>query len=203
MPASDYSFTTRWRVEGSCGEVADVLGDPLSLPRWWPAVYLQAREVAPPDARGRGRRVALRTKGWLPYTLRWELETVAVDYPRGIRIAASGDLDGAGAWTFAQDGPFVDISFDWRIRAAKPLLQRLSPVLRPLFESNHRWAMAEGEVSLALELARRRAASPADVPAPPGPVTYAVAALLAGGAAAVAATMWLLVRTTRRGVRAE
>jgi hypothetical protein len=50
----------------------------------------------------------------------------------------------------------VDIMFDWRIRAEKPLLRWLSFVLKPLFEANHRWAMARGEECLVRELARRR-----------------------------------------------
>src|SRR6185437_8578619 len=79
--SDQYELVSRWRVEASCGEVADVLGDPLALPRWWPAVYLDARETAAGDARGLGRRVALHTKGWLPYTLCWELEIVESNYP--------------------------------------------------------------------------------------------------------------------------
>ena len=71
---NDYHFISRWRVEGTCGEVADILGDPLALPRWWPSVYLRVDELRPPDARGLGRRVRLGTKGWLPYTLEWEFE---------------------------------------------------------------------------------------------------------------------------------
>jgi hypothetical protein len=46
-------------------------------------------------------------------------------------------------------------------------------VIKPLFAANHRWAMARGEESLRLELARRRAAGDptvlAALPAPPGP----------------------------------
>ena len=37
---------------------------------------------------------------------------------------------------------------------------RLSPVLRPVFEWNHRWAMARGEESLQAELRRRHTARP-------------------------------------------
>ena len=64
-------------------------------------------------------------------------------------------------WTFEQDGAFVDITYDWRLRAEKPLLRNLSFLMKPLFEANHRWAMAQGEESLRLELARRRATSEA------------------------------------------
>jgi hypothetical protein len=195
-----YHFVSRWRVVGTCGEVADVLGDALSLTRWWPAVYLRVDELRPPGAHGLGRRVRLETAGWLPYTLQWEFEVVESRYPYGFTIAAGGDFDGRGEWIFVQDGPHVDITYDWRLRAEKPLLRNLSFLLKPLFEANHRWAMARGEESLKLELARRRAASAAAaalIPPPPGPVTYAGAALVAG-AAGVAAGLVYLMRRARR-----
>src|SRR6185295_9030162 len=103
-------------------------------------------------------------------------------------------------WTFRQDGSFVDITYDWRLRAEKPLLRNLSFLMRPLFEANHRWAMAQGEESLRLELARRRApsdAARAAIPPPPGPITYAGVALV-GGAVAVAGGLIYLVRRARR-----
>jgi len=169
---NEYHFITHWRVAGSCGEVADILGDPLALPRWWPSVYLSVEELRPPDHEGLGRRVRLRTKGWLPYTLVWEFEVVESRYPHGFTIVANGDFDGRGVWTLAQDGGFVEITYDWRLRAEKPLLRNLTFVLRPVFEANHRWAMDQGETSLTLELERRRATSPAaraSIPPPPGP----------------------------------
>ena len=90
---------------------------PLSFPRWWPAVYFDARETAPPGPDGLGRRIALVTKGWLPYTIRWEFGVVEPRYPYSFAIAATGDFDGRGVWTFEQAGPFVDITYDWRLRA--------------------------------------------------------------------------------------
>ncbi len=197
MPDNQYHFLTRWRVDGTCGEVADVLGDPLALARWWPSVYLQVDELEPPNAQGLGRRVTLHTRGWLPYTIRWEFEVVESEYPHGFTIVARGDFDGRGVWRFEQDGGFVAITYDWRVRAEKPLLRNLSFVLKPLFEANHRWAMARGETSLRLELARRRAMSDevrAGVPAPPGPITYAGVAILAGAAVVGAGVAYLIVR---------
>jgi hypothetical protein len=192
---------SRWRVEGTCGEVADILGDPLSLPRWWPSVYLDVQEIEPPDARGLGRRVALVTKGWLPYTVRWQFRVVASRYPHGFAIVATGDFDGRGVWTFEQSGRFVDVTYDWRLRAEKPLLRRLSFLLRPLFEANHRWAMAQGERSLMLELLRRRARSDESrsaIPPPPGPVTYSGILLLCGAVMVGAGLTFLMTRSRRR-----
>jgi hypothetical protein len=199
--SSQYAFVTQWRVEGTCGEVADILGDPLELPRWWPSVYLRVEELRPCGADGLGRCVRLHTKGWLPYTLVWELEQTESRYPFGSTLSATGDFDGRGIWTFEQDGRFVNVTYDWRLNAEKPLLRNLSFLLKPVFEANHRWAMDQGEQSLKLELARRRATSDAQraqVPPPPGPVTYAGAALLGGAVFIGAGLAYLLLRSRRR-----
>ena len=76
MPTREYRFETRWRVYGTAEEVFDVLSDPSQLPRWWPSVYLAVEEMDPPSADGSGRRVALLTRGWLPYQLGWILRTL-------------------------------------------------------------------------------------------------------------------------------
>ena len=196
-----YHFISRWRVEGTCGEVADVLGEPLAFPRWWPSVYLDVWEVRPPDNNRVGGRVKLHTKGWLPYALRWQSEVVESRYPYGFTLIATGDFDGCGEWTFAQDGPFVAITYDWRLRAEKPLLRNLSFLLKPVFEANHRWAMERGEESLRLELARRRAtsnAARADIAPPPGPITYAAAGLITGAAVIGGTLAYLVFRAMRR-----
>jgi hypothetical protein len=94
------------------------------------------------------------------------------NYPNGFSLESWGDFIGRGVWALAQDGSQVRVSYDWRIEATKPLLRWFSPVLRPVFAANHRWAMSIGERSLKLELARRRAKTEqerAAVPPPPGP----------------------------------
>jgi hypothetical protein len=172
MPVNDYHFITRWRVEGTVEEVSDVLDNVRDLPRWWPSVYLDVEVLEPGDERGIGKLVSLYTKGWLPYTLRWRFRVTDSRYPEGSTIQALGDFEGRGIWTFEQDGPFVNITYDWKIRATKPLLSALSFLLKPIFAANHRWAMARGEESLKLELARRHASTPeeaARIPPPPAP----------------------------------
>lgn len=172
MASNDYHFITHWRLVGTVEEVSEILGDPLGLARWWPAVYLDVRVLEPGDERGVGRRVALYTKGWLPYTLRWQFVVTDVRYPHGFSLEAEGDFVGRGIWTFAQGGPWVALTYDWLIRADKPLLRDASFLMKPIFAANHRWAMTRGEESLRLELARRHARTPeerARIPAPPGP----------------------------------
>ena len=166
----DYQFRTVWRVPGNVGEVATVLTDPAALTRWWPSVYVAVVPVSEGRPDGVGRSVELLTRGWLPYTLRWTLTITETATAAGFALAATGDLVGTGRWRFAQDGPEVVVTYDWRVHASKPLLRRLSWLLRPAFEANHHWAMRRGERSLALELRRRRATTPEQrvaVPPPP------------------------------------
>ena len=175
MGTADYEFTTVWRVAGTREEVVDILRDSRELPRWWPAVYLSVDPGRSGGADRVGASSLLHTKGFLPYTLRWELTLAEPVSPEGFGIRANGDLNGTGRWTLTQDGPETVVRFDWAVSAAKPILRWFSWALRPLFAANHRWAMARGQESLALELRRRRAAASSNaealaaVPSPPGP----------------------------------
>jgi len=167
-----YRFTTRWRVESTPEEVYTILGDPSDFVRWWPAVWLRAAVIDPGDDDGMGRTVRFVSKGWLPYLLHWTSRIADKEFPSRITVRASGDFEGEGRWWFRADGPYVDIDYLWIIEANKPMLRHLSFLLKPLFGLNHRWAMARGEESLRLELARRRARTPeelARVPPPPQP----------------------------------
>jgi hypothetical protein len=152
---NEYHFITHWRVEGAVQEVYDITTDVASLTRWWPSVYLDVTILDPGDEHGIGKRATLHTKGCLPYTLRWQLRVTGTNRPYGSALEAQGDLNGRGIWNFEQTGPMVNITYDWRVMADKPLLRRFSFLLKPLFSANHGWAMARGEESLKLEMGRQ------------------------------------------------
>lgn len=208
MASSEYQFVTRWQVVGTVDEVSEILENPEDLPRWWPSVYLEAVTLAPPREDGLGRVVRLHTKGWLPYTLSWQLEVVESRRPHGFTIQATGDFVGRGVWTFVQVGAWVDVTFDWRLKVEKMGVKQLSPILKPIFAANHRWAMRRGEESLKLELARRRAKSlgQADVAAPPRPTFTALWPVVVGAVAVLLGLVALagaLARSRRRRGRSR
>jgi hypothetical protein len=172
MSANDYHFIDRWRVAGNVKEVADIIEDALSLSAWWPSVYFAVKEREPGGEGGVGKLISLRAGGWLPYTLRINFRTTESRYQHGFTVEATGDLEGKGIWAFPQDGSFVNITYDWTIRVNKPIIDKLSFLLKPIFRSNHNWAMKRGQESLKLELLRRRARTKGEaaiVPAPPRP----------------------------------
>lgn len=83
-----------------------------------------------------------------------------------------GDTLALPRWTFEQDGCFVNVTYDWTIRANKPIIEKLSFVLKPIFRSNDNWTMKRGEESLQLELLRRCVKSEEEsacIPAGPRP----------------------------------
>jgi Polyketide cyclase / dehydrase and lipid transport len=160
MPTKSYHFITRWTVKASCAEVYNILKEADDLPRWWPSVYLDVKTLERGDADGLGKLVSLHTKGWLPYTLRWQFRVTEV-HPQdhsGFSLEAMGDFVGRGVWTFTQAGDNCAIVYDWCIKAEKPLLKYLSFLLKPVFSANHEWAMRKGLESLELELRRKREA---------------------------------------------
>lgn len=182
MASSDYHFVTTWRIPVPAEEISELLNDAPGLARWWPSVYLHVFELQPGDPTGVGKVVSLWTKGFLPYTLRWQFTVAESRPPAGFRLEADGDFVGTGIWTLerAEDpelpgGPMTVVTYDWTVNAEKGMLRHLSRIMKPIFSSNHHWAMRRGEESLRLELARRHAARGTDrliqdaIPGPPGP----------------------------------
>ncbi len=199
MATNDYHFITDWRVQGTLQEVTDIIADAEELTRWWPSVYLDVKILEKGDEVGLGKVVDLYTKGWLPYTLRWQFRVTEVR-DDSFTLVAQGDFEGRGIWTFKQDGPWVDITYDWKISAEKPLLRYFSFLIKPIFAANHRWAMAKGEESLALELARLHARTDlarSQVPMPPQPTRTSVPLLMSTVAIAAVISLGFLFRKAR------
>ena len=202
--SNDYRFVDSWRVQSTLDEVYAVMTRGDEFARWWPGIYLDSRVIERGDANGLGGTVEFLSQGGrLLYTLRWTAHTFAINRPYGFTLSAGGDFVGTGRWTFAQDGDWVDMTFEWNIRAENALLRYGSFFMKPILAANHRFAMRVGERSLRLELARRHARTDeerAAIPPPPAPITAAtVVPRIGAGLAAAAAVAcgFILVRRRR------
>ncbi len=153
--SGQFDLTSHWRIEAPIESVCSILSDVERLPDWWGDVYLDVKVLELGDEDGIGRVVSFHSRGWLPYTLRWRATLVAADRPHSMTIRAEGDLQGQGEWSLYQDGEIADVRYVWRVDVHKPLLRFLSPVLKPVFAANHRWAMNRGEAGLRAEIAQR------------------------------------------------
>jgi uncharacterized protein YndB with AHSA1/START domain len=197
---NEYHLTTEWWFEGTAEEIYDLLSDTDAMRRWWRAILVGLEEVEPGDDEGVGKVVQMHVRAALPYTLHWQFRVREANRPRGFSIEASGDLNGRGVWTLTQEGPWVHVHYDWRVRADAWYLRTFSFALKPLFAANHRWAMQRLDAGIRLELARRHAPTPAErdaIPLPPMPAGQNAAPLIAGSVVVVGLFIFLRRRAKR------
>jgi carbon monoxide dehydrogenase subunit G len=141
MARNAYHFEDRWRIPFPPEKVWDALARPEDYPRWWRGVYLSAEPLD--DG---GKRVAVLARGWLPYKLRFTIETLRTEKPRLIEFRATGDfVTGVSHWMLKPDGDGTVVTLEWNPIVEKPLVKFLSPILKPLFRWNHEWSMRRGE----------------------------------------------------------
>lgn len=139
---SRYCFIDTWDVPAPPEVVFDLLSRPRDYPSWWPDAFLSGAGDDGPAAPG--KRARLVTRGRLPYRLRWELECVEATSPGHLRSRIRGDFEGEGTWTIEPSSGGTRAELRWDIEVRKPLVRRLTPLLRPVFAWNHRWAMRRG-----------------------------------------------------------
>jgi uncharacterized protein YndB with AHSA1/START domain len=156
--AADYEFLDEWDVDAPIDAVFDAIADARRYPEWWP-IYETVVADGPPAL---GRTARMRFHGRLPYSLSQTAEIVRFEPPHEFEIVVTGDLVGRGVWTFAErDDGRVHVRFDWRVRADRPLLRVLTPLLRPVFRWNHDYAIRQAMNGLEPYLRRTRAAAAA------------------------------------------
>jgi hypothetical protein len=152
VPAA-YHFVDRWFVPFPIDSVYDAIGSPLAYPTWWGDVFPETSgDDGPPRP---GRRNSIVARGFLPYKLHFTAEVTEAERPRSIRLRLEGDFEGGGAWAFEEVEGGTSATLDWQPIVQKPIVKYLTPVLRPLFRSNHAWTMRRGERHIADYLTRR------------------------------------------------
>jgi uncharacterized protein YndB with AHSA1/START domain len=142
MPAA-YRFLDRWHVPAPIDRVYETIGDVTGYERWWTDFVIEVTgDEGEPRA---GKRNELVVKAYLPYRVHFGLEVLEAEPPHRIASRISGDFDGTGEWRLTETADGAEAVLDWRPQVNKPLIRYLTPVLRPLFRSNHAWAMRRGE----------------------------------------------------------
>lgn len=149
-----YRFCTTWVLEAERERVWDAIYESERWPEWWPGC-VQTTRLAVGDERGLGQRGIYEWRARLPYSVRFEIVSTAVEPPRLLAGDASGDLAGRGIWRFYSEGEMTALVYDWEVRVAKRWMALLGPVARPLLRANHDWVMRSGGEGLARRLGCR------------------------------------------------
>lgn len=147
-----YAFLTTWLLRAPREAVWEALDDPPAWPRWWRGVE-SVEELDDGGGRQRvGSRYRVRWRSRVPYTVEFDFEVERVEPPLTMSGRARGDLDGTGTWRLYEQDGITAVTYDWRVRTAKPWMNAVAPLARPIFERNHDWVMARGGEGLAARL---------------------------------------------------
>lgn len=146
-----YEFLSTWLVEAEREDVFDLLWASERWPQWWPGVE-EAVETDPGRPDGVGRRGRYTWRSRIPYPVRFEVVSTAIERPWLLAGEASGDLVGSGRWRLFSRGRLCAVTYSWSVRPTKPWMVALGPVLRPVFVWGHDQIMEAGGAGLAGEL---------------------------------------------------
>jgi uncharacterized protein YndB with AHSA1/START domain len=147
----EYSFLTTWCLETPREPVWDAIWESERWPEWWRGV-IAAEKLAEGDESGLGQVGRYTWRSKLPYNLDFQMTTTRVEKPRLLEGQAEGELAGVGRWRlFEQDGetPLTAVIYEWNVSTARPWMNLLAPIARPVFEWNHNWVMRNGGEGMA------------------------------------------------------
>jgi Polyketide cyclase / dehydrase and lipid transport len=148
-----YEFTTIWRLEAPIEQVYAMIERTTDWPRWWPSVR-EVREVSPGGEDGIGAIHAFTFRGRLPYLLRFDLRTTRRQPPHALEGAATGELEGVGAWALSEALGRTTARYDWRIRTTRWWMNLFAPLpfVDAIFRLNHHAVMRDGLAGIRREL---------------------------------------------------
>jgi carbon monoxide dehydrogenase subunit G len=188
---ADYHYVSTWQLQAPIEQVWAALNDLEHLPVWYAGVQ-EARELAPGDPQGVGRRVRYVIKGRLPLRLAFEATTIWSVPPRDQELRAEGELAGTGRWSLDQQGEVTTVRYHWDVRTTRRWMNLLAPLARPLFAWNSRGVMLQAGDGLARFLDVPLVSAEFTAPAWPGRRRL-------GWAALALVAVWLVGRKIKSG----
>ena len=147
-----YRFLEQWFIPFPPEAVWDVIADGKLLPDWWKGVYLKAEPLEQYDGPRVGAKLRGEARGFLPYHLKFLIESIELERPRVVMVKTTGDLEGTWRAELRPENEGTRVLIDEQVLAEKPILKLLSPLLKPLFAANHRWTTPRGESGLTAYL---------------------------------------------------
>lgn len=186
---ADYLYVSTWRLQAPIERVWTAVTDLERLPAWYSGVQ-EARELAPGDAGGVGRRVRVVMKGRLPLRLALEATITRAVPPRELELRSEGELEGTGHWSLDHQGEVTTARYSWQVRTTRPWMNLIAPAARPLFTWNSKGVMLQAGEGLAHFLGVPLLGAEFAAPTWPGRRRL-------GWAVLAASAVWLLGRRVR------
>jgi hypothetical protein len=149
---NEYTFLDKWIIPAPIEVVFEELLHGEEYPKWWSEAWKRVTQIGDIKTATVGAKSEVIAGGFLPYTITLELEIKRIEKPYLIEVVSRGDLEGTGTWRLYAGKDGTAVTYEWRVRADKPLIRFFSPILKPLFKANHNWVMQHGEKALIRKL---------------------------------------------------
>lgn len=147
----NYSFITTWKIKAPVQQVWAVLYNQEDWPTWWKGV-IAVKPLIDGDEHDIGKKMRYSWKSFLPYTLSFDMTSVAITPLTYMEGKATGELEGVGKWFFTEEGGITTVCYTWEVNTTKKWMNVLAPVLKPAFKWNHDVVMRWGAEGLAKKL---------------------------------------------------
>lgn len=125
------------------------------MPEWWKGVYLEAELLEAYFEPVFSAKARVKARGFLPYKLEFELESLRLKPGQLIEVKATGDFNGIWRAMLTNNGQGTKVEIDWRVTVDMPLIRYLSPIFKPFFAWNHNWTTPRGEQGMLAYLAQK------------------------------------------------
>ena len=132
----------------------DAIWESERWPEWWRGVE-EAVETDPGTPCGVGRRGRYTWRSRIPYAVRFEVVSTAVQRPTLLAGEASGGLEGTGTWRLFEEAGTTAVVYEWDVRTTKRWMNAIGPLAAPAFRWNHDRIMRWGGEGLARHLGCR------------------------------------------------
>lgn len=144
---AEYRFLTVWRIDAPIDRVFATIVDAPEWPRWWPTVRkVEVIEVG--DEHGIGTVCRYTFRGWLPYSLVFDVRVTRIEQPTALEGTATGELEGTGLWVLEPAGDTTIVRYEWNVRTTQWWMNLAAPIARLFFTWNHDYVMERGRRGL-------------------------------------------------------
>lgn len=113
---------------------------------------MRVDELASGDGCRVGSCYRIEWRSRIPYSVEFEFTVQRAEEPTLMEGRAEGDLNGQGRWRLLEDAGVTAVLYEWNVSTAKPWMNAVAPLARPLFAWNHDRVMRWGGEGLAREL---------------------------------------------------
>lgn len=148
---AQFEFVTDWYFDAPLALVWGEIAATDRWPQWWPGVE-RVECLRAGNENGVGFVYRYTMRGALPYRVRFDMETVAVEPLHTLEGVARGEVVGVGRWQFLAHGAGTRVRYFWYVRLTGRLMRVLSTLAAPVFAWNHDVVMRRGERALAQRL---------------------------------------------------